>query len=275
MACVYREIAPQAAELAAMAEADITPLRCAHTRRSTDEDIEVIHRWLVRQDAAGVQGTFLCNWGLTLERHKEGELLVYIEPGTGEAVAYQWGSLIRSGILEVRADRRRQGIGEAMVRHRLAEAFDRDEDLLTIQCKPASSVPFWRRMGFETLQGEGGNTYGYRALRRQLNLPAEGSRVAVSIEWLPESCKWDRNTVATKSFVPAAVQTDDGTVHLAERVHAFDGLPGQARTGDVVVRIVVAGEERYFDKAKYDEAAWVGVQRCRNGYYVDSILSDL
>lgn len=258
-----------------MTRADITPLRSPHARRSTDEDIEVIHRWLARQEADGVHGTFLCNWTITLERHKDGELLVYIDPATGEAIAYQWGNLVRSGILEVRSDRRRQGIGEAMVRHRLAEAFDHNEDLLVIQCKPISSIPFWRRMGFETVQGERGNTYGYRVLRRQLNLPAEGRPVAVSIEWFPESRKWDRGTVATGTFTPAAVQTLDGDVHLAERVHSFDGLPGQPRTGDVVVRIIVAGEERYFDKAKYDEAGWVGVQRCRNGYYLDCILSDL
>lgn len=253
----------------------VTPLKSPHARASIDADVEVIHRWLLQQQAAEVHGTFLCNWNLTLECHREGNLLVYADPDTGEAIAYQWGSLIRSGILEVRADRRGQGIGEAMARHRLAEAFERNEDLLEIQCKPTSSTRFWHRMGFTTVEGDDGKTYGHRILQRPLDLPADGRPVAVSVEWFPESRKWNPSTPATAAFTPAAVQTPDGDVHLAERVHAFSGLPGQSRAGDVVVRIVVAGEERYCDKAKYDQAGEVGVEGCRNGFYLDCIPSDL
>lgn len=96
-----------------------------------------------------MHGTFLCNWHLTARLHEEGKLLVYINEASGEPVAYQWGGLLESGILEVRDDLRGCGIGRALVEHRLFEAAEAGEDILRIQCKPSTSIPFWEHMGFE------------------------------------------------------------------------------------------------------------------------------
>jgi GNAT superfamily N-acetyltransferase len=251
-------------------EKKVSPRKASNIRSSTDEDIRVIHDWLVQQDADGVAGTFLCNWKLTLGKHGSGKLLVYGDPSSGEAIAYQWGGLVRPGILEVRADRRGQGIGQSMVEHMLAQAFENNEDLLSIECKPSSSIPFWRRMGFELIEGGNGSTYGCRVIRRVLDLPDHGEAVAVTIEWFPEGRKWNAGVSAVSTFSPKAVRTPDGQIHLGERVHWFDTLPSWSG-GGVVLRIVVDGVERYFDKARYPSAAQIGLKDCSNGYYLDNV----
>ena len=74
----------------------------SNIRKSADADIKAIRRWLEQEESQGTEGNFLCNWNLTLDAHSEGELLVYIDPASGEPVAYQWGALIQPGILQVR-----------------------------------------------------------------------------------------------------------------------------------------------------------------------------
>ena len=93
-----------------------------------------IHGWPLRQDRDGVEDSFLCNWKLTLECQRTGELIVFIDPASQVPVAYQWGALLEPGILEVRADKRGTGIGRVMVEHRLADVRERNEDILFIQC---------------------------------------------------------------------------------------------------------------------------------------------
>lgn len=242
-------------------------------RRSTPEDVQGIHAWLRRQEASGVHGTFLCNWELTRKQHEAGELLVCVDSATGEAIAYQWGGLIHPGILEVREDWRGRGIGKLMVDHLLDAAYQAGEDLLRIQCKPSSSVPFWKRMGFEMLDNERGKTYGVRVIHRNLDLPDDGEPVQMTIEWFPETRKWHPETAALATHSPKAVRTSDGDVFLAERVHWFSTLPGLDRQGGVVLRIVVDGREIYCDKARYPDAEDLGLKQCRNGYFLDCILA--
>ena len=100
----------------------VQPCYCPRVRPSTDTDMEIIHAWLQQQDREEIHGSFLCNWSLTKKQHERGELLVYIDEQANEPVAYQWGGLVRPGILEVRDDMRERGIGRALVAHRLATA---------------------------------------------------------------------------------------------------------------------------------------------------------
>lgn len=106
-----------------------------------------IKTWLDAQEVAEVHDTFLCNWNLTVDAHEAGKLLVYVDEGSQEVVAYQWGALVHPGILEVRNDMRGRGIAKALVAHRLAEAAEAGHDVLRIQCAPRSSIPFWGEHG--------------------------------------------------------------------------------------------------------------------------------
>ena len=93
------------------------------------------------------EATFLCNWRLTSTAHEDGGLLVYVHPQTQEPLGYQWGGLVTSGILEICNDMRERGIGRELLAHCLTLAAEDGNDILGIQCKPRSSLPFWKATG--------------------------------------------------------------------------------------------------------------------------------
>ena len=244
----------------------IEPKLCPQARPSTDADMVKIRAWLEQQKSDEVHGTFLCNWGLTQRLHEEGKLLVYIlDEDSGEPVAYQWGGLLQSGILEVRDDLRGRGIGKALVEHRLFEAAEAGEDILHIQCKPSTSIPFWQRMGFELRPDSDGTNYAVRYMQRELELPSEGKPVQVLVEWFPEARKWESTTRAIRTLSIAGVLVEGDEVRLAERALCSD----EEVERDLVLRVCVNGQEWYCDKAKYAAADELGVERCRNGFFLD------
>lgn len=239
-------------------------------RRSTDADLKAIHLWLLAQSKRNDPDTFLCNWRLTKDCHRDGELLVYVDGESGVPVAYQWGGLIRPGILEVRYDMRGKGIGRRLVERRIREAYKRDLCFLLIQCKPSSSIPFWKRMGFTLFNTVDGENYAYRLLKKTHQLPTEAAPVSVAIRFYPENRKWSENVAPLCIAKPAAVRTPDNVVHLSERVFCFKELYPDTR--DPVVEIEVSGQLLYCDKAKYEEAQRIGVRRCPNGFFIDHVF---
>jgi len=239
-------------------------------RHSTDADVQAIYAWLVEQDRRKIPGSFLCNWGLTEKCHGDGELLVYIDGESSVPVAYQWGGLIQPGILEVRHDMRGRGIGSKLVDRRLAEAYKRDHCILKIQCKPFTSIPFWKKMGFTLLVSDDDNNYAYRILEKKHQLPPEGDPIGVIIRVYPEEKNWENNVLPFSVYEPTAVATADGIVNLGERVAFTNALHRNGR--DAIVEIEIADVVRYCDKARYEEADKIGVHRCENGFYIDRIL---
>ncbi len=212
-----------------------------------------------------MHGTFNCNWRLTRKSHDEGRLLVYIAPESPAPMAYQWGGLVVSGILEVRNDMRGRGIGQVLVEHCLALAKQAGEHILCIQCKPSSSIPFWQRMGFELTNDGGPHEHpAMRLMQERLELPDEGEPAEVVLEWFPERRKWDAATSGVTRHVVRGMQLD-GEVWLAERVLGLRRI----EEGDAVLRVTVNGQEWYCDKAKYERAEDLGVKRCLNGFFVE------
>ncbi|HEU0153173.1 MAG TPA: GNAT family N-acetyltransferase [Arenimonas sp.] len=239
-------------------------------RRSTDRDLAVIRAWLEDEDARELPGNFLCNIEVIEECHREGELLVYCDGATGEAVAFQLGGLIRPGILAVRHEFRRKGIGRKLAERCIALARKRNQPLLYITCKPSSSVPFWNAMGFVMASTPGRSSDGaYRVLETELALPSVGRPAAVEVSFYPEAKKWHPDTPPYCTYRPLACQADDGVVHLERRLSFHNA--SVIECGDVVVEVVVDGERLHLDKAKYDESKNLGVVRCTNGYYIDQI----
>lgn len=223
-----------------------------------------ILRWLEEQDHNEVEGCFYCNKSLTIESHEEGGLLVYIDAITSLPIAYQWGGLIKPGILEVRADRRGLGIGKNLVEYCIEKARREKQCILQIQCKPSTSIPFWKRMGFCLYD----HTYNYafRILEYKHELPEDGTPVSVEINFYLERRMWEKDTAPLEQFTPAAV-TVANTVYLADRVYIFC-KPIQ---GDVVIELRINGSAIYRDKAKYCEAEELGVQTDDNVIFVDEI----
>lgn len=240
----------------------------SNIRKSTDADVEAIRRWLAEEKSQDIEGNFLCNWNLTLKAHSEGKLLVYIDPANGEPVAYQWGNLIWPGILQVRNDMRHRGIGRELVNRSIEEARRKVTPLLFVQCAPESSIPFWERMGFTIVQFMG-KTHGCRVLSKRLRRPKNGVDVSVTIRFYPEERKWKPDIPAISEVSTAARMTEDGIIHLSDRVLYHERIYSREQVGDVVVEIEINGKSVYCDKAKYRDAKALGVAECLNGYYVD------
>ena len=236
-------------------------------QKARPDDVAYIHEWLIEQEKEEVEGSFLCNWNLTYESFQNGELIVFVESSSNNAVAYQWGSLTSPGILEVRADMRGKGIGKRLVEYRINQARENEACILRIQCKPASSIPFWKKMGFE-LTGSGSN-YAYRLLEHELALPEEGEEVNVQIRSFPNSRQWNENTLPVIETSQTGFLENNETVYLAKRVCIPSFL--DAWDGDVVVEIIVNESSVYVDKAKYPEAEKLGIVRMPNGFSIDRI----
>ena len=238
-------------------------------RRSKAEDITAIRSWLEAEEAAGVHGNFLCNWSVIARAHKDKELLVYIDGKTGLPVAFQLGRLLQSGILQVKQDFRGRGIGKKMVAYCVNLARRKGEDLLVIQCKPSSSIPFWQRMGFTVIAESDPPNKAYRILERRHDLPKVGTVVEAVIRFFPEDRKWRDACPALVQIAALGKELPGGVIQLDRRVSFHEDAYPLVR--DVVVEAEVNGVRQFIDKAKYRELQQRGVMRCRNGWFIDQI----
>jgi len=240
-------------------------------RWSTDDDAKNIYEWLKEEDRQGVLGNFLCNWHLTEQCHQERRLLVLFDKMNDIPIGYQWGQLLQSGILQIRYDWRGKDLGRLIVQHCIELAQNQDEAVLSIECKPPSSIPFWKSMGFTIVEGEYGNiAKGYLVLTKPLDRPAESAEAKVRVSSYPEERKWREDIAPINTFLPQAVRSANGTVYLAERAAFPSGVRNNWR--DPVIEIVVDGRVIYRDKAKYEKAHHHGVRSCRNGFFIDQIV---
>jgi hypothetical protein len=75
---------------------------------------------------------------------------------------------------------------------------------------------------------------------------------------------------------PLAVHSLEGIAVPADEKIVFDTTVAHfdlPHGDDLVVEVVVSGQRRYRDKAKYKDAAAIGVQRCRNGFMISEVLT--
>lgn len=230
-----------------------------------------LHQWLLDQEQGDIPGNFLCNWELTLDAHRKRKLLVYVDGELNMAVAYQWGSLLRPGILQVRSDMQGRGIGRALVNRRLAEAHKNGTGLLRIECQPSSSIAFWQRMGFTVKPDSQGRNFAYRTLPHALQVPPSGEDLIVTVRLFPEARKWDEGTSPALVVSAEARVGEEGALYLRERIYLPTCFCGIER--DALVEIFAGNQLLYRDKAKYEQARRLGVRECPNGFYLDSIAA--
>ena len=238
-------------------------------RRSRPEDIVAIRAWLEVEEAAAVQGNFLCNWSVIARAHEENELLVYIDGKSGHPVAFQLGKLLHPGILQVKQEFRGRGIGKKLVEYCVSLANRKGESLLSIQCKPSASLPFWENMGFKLIPGSDPPNKAYRILERVHALPVVGTLVEAVVRFYPEEKKWKEGTPPYQQAVVEAKAQPSGLVQLSRRVSFHEDAYPHVR--DVVVEVEINGKCQFCDKAKYSEVQARGVVRCKNGWFIDQV----
>ena len=130
-------------------------------RAANDSDIDCIAAWLHAQREVD---SMAANWAITLHVYRTKGMLVLEDISSAGPIAYFWGDLAGlDSVLEVRHDRRRQGIGGWFVAYLIEQARERGDQQLSVECAPASSQHFWRSMGFY-VEREGRRWVGRRIL---------------------------------------------------------------------------------------------------------------
>lgn len=229
--------------------------------RGTHEDVAEILRWLEAEfdvDHAG----FWHNRNIVERAVDDEELWVIREDGL--AVAFLVGNYVPD-ILNVRQDRQRRGLGEALFAASLARAEAADVAVLNITCMPPTSLPFWRRMGFEPTGpiSDWEEVPARRTLGRTFSLPADLPRVTVEVGFYPE------RAIHADGVEPFEVQTVSGAVTAGGKIALERRIIGMVPdAGDLVVRLVVDGKVLCFDKAKYPEPKALGFWRTVDGAFV-------
>lgn len=229
-------------------------------RLANDHDVEAIYSWLLEHERRHVHGSFLCNWKLTQRAHDDHQL--FVATLEDEPIAYIWGDF---GILEVREDFRKKGVGKGLVEYAMQRAISSGKIAVSIECQPESSIPFWEKMGLE-FHNENEASFVFE---KPLDIPADGSPINVEIMFYPEQAKWTPETSPIKSYSPVAVLDNQGTIHLKKRVAAY--VESKNYSGDAMIKICVDGEPVYFDKAKYSEARAIGVAYNSGAFYIDKV----
>jgi GNAT superfamily N-acetyltransferase len=238
--------------------------------KATAADLAAVLGWLEREFEQDSEG-FWCNRRVIDAALEHGDLWVIRRDD--EPVAVQVGDYAPS-IVSVRKDCRRQGLGDAMFAASLQRAIDDNVNVLSIECSPRSSWPFWQRHGFERFGdlSEWGTITARRILPRSFDIPADLPSADVTIGFYPEAATYGRGEVkAIASHRLCGGRLDDGAILLERRVI---GLTDDEPEGkNLVVKIEVDGEDRCFCKAKYEEAEDAGVTHDWRGgaYYIDAI----
>ena len=239
-------------------------------KQAQASDVEYIMRWLEGEYRTN-DGGFFCNESVIHNHFKHEELYVFLDDSQC-AVGFITGPTAGPSILSVKEDRRKQGVGRELAEFIIGKAREENTCVMHIQCEPQSSVPFWKKMGFEILRpSRCGYIYASLTLGRTHCLPT-GVDVSVSIKFYPESKLYESNVTPLLEANPRAIREDGSLIILAERALLNRTTLDSGDVKDPVVSICVDGEEIYCDKAKYPKAENIGIQRQNCiAFYIDQI----
>ena len=189
-------------------------------RKATKSDLRVILGWLQHRET-GVG--FWCNERVITKSLAEGELWVIRREK--EAVAFQVGDYA-ADIACVRRDCQRQGLGTELFEASLARAVRDDINVLSGECAPISSLPFWEAKGFERYEG-GHSVFVRRILQRTLEIPAASSIASVVVTFYPEEVGYKTEVEpAAVHHVPDYSSGSWRARHLLRCIRILDGSPG-------------------------------------------------
>jgi GNAT superfamily N-acetyltransferase len=236
---------------------------------ATLDDVKHILQWLLaeyKQDHFG----FWSNRGIIERAQTEGELwVIRID---GYPVAFQVGHY-SADIVSIRQDHKRRGLGTALFKASLKRAYRDDVNVLSGECEPRTSLPFWQRQGFIRYgnMGEYDNVTVYQVLQRELAIPQGISNVEVKVEFFTEAALYKKDVKPFTKYHLNGAMLEHNTVALDRRAIGPRLLGGNDE--DVAVKINIDGKVIYLGKAKYDDAQNFGIKDDYHGnaFYIDSI----
>jgi len=238
-------------------------------RVAAPHDLASIEAWLRLEREQTGEG-FYCNWSIIKRGFDAGNLFVL---GTDDDVlGFVLDAPGGPDILEVRPNARKAGYGRRLAELSIAAAYERGISVMEIECAPATSIPFWQKMGFTVVDarvGNGGGAYAFRELERRFKLTTD-ARTSFSISFYPESRRHELSIKPFRSYAGAAASRPHGLLQLPERAICY--APDIHNLSDCVVCIAIEGQTIFEDRVKYEGAKAVGVMRDAGyNYYLDQI----
>ena len=147
----------------------------------------------------------------------------------------------------------KKGFGKELLDVMLERAFVSDVNVLYGECSPVSSLSYWKKHGFTQVSG-GQNIKVQRILERPLDIPPGLPEVLVEVLVYPSGRDWDDTVSHLFVKYVKGARLDDGTTKLQNRIiipHKKDH-----QSGDVVLKLIVGGEQLFCDKAKRQKRKW-------------------
>lgn len=240
-------------------------------RKGRKIDLPFIKEWL----AAEVQGGrgFIHNWRMIEDACAEGQMLVWIDQQG--PVGFLTHGISPSSILQIKTDRKRRGIGRALVERAIKAEEARDNAVLIVQCEPATSIEFWKSMGFETQRNNPHDriVYMQRLSTKRHSQVTGDEMVLITIQVFAEAVLY--NEGAPHTAIPDRVyhvhgRYDDRTHDIA-LVHRVS-ISHEPALKDPVIEINMGGFEIMPRmKAKREAARAAGVVETDYGWYIDVI----
>jgi GNAT superfamily N-acetyltransferase len=133
----------------------------------TQQHLDDLEAWLRREQEETGEG-FFCNWNIIQSCFDDNVLHCAVQSGVAVALSVWERSRGRAEmhIVTVRPDLRRAGVGRRLVEHTMAELQRDGVVVVEGECKPTTSEPFWRRLGFEDPPRHPHGRGGIRLFRR-------------------------------------------------------------------------------------------------------------
>jgi GNAT superfamily N-acetyltransferase len=232
-------------------------------RNATKRDLAAVQKWLRAEYELKGEG-FFCNWSIIDRAFKRKDLFVL--DVVGDVLGFVVDGTRGPDIVEVCPEKRGMGYGRYLAEWAINSAFKRGNSVFEGECAPASSVPFWEKLGLTVVRsrtGPGGGLYAYKILERKIGLGA-GPRVPYEIAFYPPERDWKKDTEPFRTCAGEAQRLNDGSLQLPERAFCFDP---QSESHDYVVRIAVNGADVYEDKVRRPKAESFGVCSDPGGIY--------
>lgn len=240
-------------------------------RKGREIDLPFIREWLALE-VRGEQG-FIHNWRMIEEACFEGQMLVWVDQEG--PVGFLIRGISLGSILQVKSDRKRHGIGRALVERAIREEEARDNAVLVVQCEPTTSIEFWKSMGFEThrVSPHDRNVCMQRLSTKRLSHVSDDEKVLVTIRVFAECALYNQN--ASHTAIPDRVYhvhgRYDAKTHDIALVHRVS-ISHEPALRDPVVEVCMEGFEVLpRTKAKREAARATGFVQTDFGWYIDVI----
>jgi GNAT superfamily N-acetyltransferase len=211
-------------------------------RHATQSDLLAIRVWLEEEARREGERGFLNNMSLIEDGQRKRELTVLLEDSMSPA-AFCLASDRDMHILEVRPDRRGQGLGRRLVEHVLSRSRDAGSLGMCGHCCPEESLPFWLHIGFKHVPDHVQAyriAYPFRRARSLIpNAPTHDVTFTLFTDYPAETVRKTRTITASCL---------GGSYQLAEDFVEYASDPDELLRIEADDRVLYAGKSKYVDR---------------------------